>query len=115
MENEKPNRSGLFATSGTLTGIFAVIGASCCILPIIMVNLGVSSALVAHLGIFARLRPWFMALTICFVIGGFLYAFRGGRRPSRKTMIFLIFAGLLALGATVLPYYEGDIQRWLNL
>jgi len=68
MNNEKSNRSGLIATGGTLTGMFAVIGASCCILPIILVNLGVS-----------------------------------------------ILAGILAVGSTILPYYEGDIQRWLNL
>jgi mercuric ion transport protein len=115
MNNEKSNRSGLIATGGTLTGMFAVIGASCCILPIILVNLGVSSALVSHLGFFARYRPWFMALTICLVIGGFIYAYRGGRKPSRKVLVFLILAGILAVGSTILPYYEGDIQRWLNL
>ena len=115
MDNNKPNRSGLFATGGTLTGLFAVIGASCCILPIILVNLGVSSAIVSHLGFFARFRPWFMALTISLVIGGFIYAYRGGRRPSRKVLVFLILAGILAVGSTVLPYYEGNIQRWLNL
>jgi mercuric ion transport protein len=95
--------------------MFAVIGASCCILPIILVNLGVSSALVSHLGFFARYRPWFMALTICLVIGGFIYAYRGGRKPSRRVFVFLILAGILAVGSTILPYYEGDIQRWLNL
>jgi len=92
-----------------------MIGASCCILPIILVNLGMSSALVSHLGVVARLRPWFMVLTVCLVIGSFIFAYRGGRRPSRRTLSLLILAGALAVGATLLPYYEGDIQRWLNL
>lgn len=115
MDDEKQNRSGLFATGGTVTGVFAFVGASCCILPIMLVNLGVSSALVSHLGFFARFRPWFMALTILLVIGGFIYAYRGGRKPSRKVLIFLVLAAVLAVGSSILPYYEGDIQRWLNL
>lgn len=115
MDDEKQNRSGLFAAGGTVTGVFAFIGASCCILPIILVNLGVSSALVSHLGFFARFRPWLMVVTILLVIGGFIYAYRGGRKPSWKVLIFLVLAGILAVGATILPYYEGDIQRWLNL
>jgi len=82
MENKKPNKGGLFATGGTLTGIFAFIGASCCILPIILVNLGVSSALVSNLGFFARFRTWFMALTICLILGSFIYAYRSGRKPA---------------------------------
>lgn len=115
MENKKPNKGGLFATGGTLTGIFALIGASCCILPIILVNLGVSSALVSNLGFFARFRTWFMALTICLILGSFIYAYRSGRKPSKRVLVFLSFAGLLAVGSLILPYYEGDIQRWLNL
>jgi len=115
MGNEKPNRSGLFATGGTLTGVFAIVGASCCILPIILVNLGVSSALISHLGFVARFRSWFMALTICLVIGGFIYAYRGGRKPSRRILVFLVLAGILAIGSAILPYFEGDIQRWMNL
>jgi len=115
MDNKKPNKSGLFATGGTLTGLFAMIGASCCILPIMLVNLGVSSALVSHLGFFARYRTWFMALTICLIIGAFIYAYRSGRRPSRKALVFLSLAALLAIGSMILPYYEGDIQRWMKL
>lgn len=56
-----------------------------------------------------------MGLTLLLVIGGFFYAFRGERRPSRTTVGLLIFAVALAGGAIILPYYEGDIQRWLNL
>ncbi|MGJ8560255.1 MAG: mercuric transporter MerT family protein [Litorimonas sp.] len=115
MQNNKKNRSGLLATGGTVSGVFAVIGASCCILPIILVNLGLSSALVSHLGVVAQLRPWFMGLTLLLVAGGFFFAFRGAQRPSRKTIGGLIFATALAVGAIILPYYEGDIQRWLNL
>ncbi|MGB0906093.1 MAG: hypothetical protein ACPGVT_01270 [Maricaulaceae bacterium] len=92
-----------------------MIGASCCILPIILVNIGLSSALVSHLGVFARLRPWFIALSASQILAAFLYAFRSGQRPSKKNLSILIVAALLTICALVLPYYEGDIQRWLNL
>lgn len=113
--NEKQNRGGLFAMGGTLTGLFAFVGASCCILPIMLVNLGLSSALVSHLSFFARMRPLLLTLTTLLVIAGFIYAYRGGRKPTRKILMFLIIAGLLALASSILPYYEGGIQRWLDL
>lgn len=117
MDNKKSNKNkgGLFASGGTLTGLFAMIGASCCILPLMLVNLGVSSALVSHLGFFARYRTGFMALTICLIIGAFIYTYRSGRKPSRRVLVFLTLAAILAIGSMILPYYEGDLQRWLNL
>lgn len=115
MEKEIQNKSGWFAKGGVLAGVFAFIGASCCILPIILINLGLSSAIVSHLGFLARMRPWFLGLTIILIIAGFIYAFRGGKRPPRRILTFLILATLLAIGAYILPYFEGDLQRWLNL
>lgn len=109
------SKSRWFARGGVLTSLMSVIGASCCILPIFLVNIGLSSALVSHLGIFARLRPWFIALSVALIAAGFIYAFRSGRRPSKRTLIVLIVAILFTVSALVLPYYEGDIQRWLNL
>ena len=115
MDNLQEKRSGWFAKGGVLTSVFAIVGASCCILPIILVNLGVSSALVSHLGIFTRLRPWLIALSLALIVAGFVFTFRGGRRPNRRTLTVLIIATLLTLCALILPYYEGDLQRWLNL
>lgn len=115
MDNPQEKRSGWLAKGGVLTSVFAVVGASCCILPIILVNIGVSSALVSHLGIFVRLRPWLIALSIAFIIAAFIFTFRGGRRPNQRTLAVLIIAAVLTLCALMLPYYEGGIQRWLNL
>ena len=36
--------NGWLAGGGVLGGFFAFLGASCCVLPILLVNLGVSSA-----------------------------------------------------------------------
>lgn len=114
-KSSEKQKSGWFAKGGILASLFAVVGASCCILPIILINLGLSSALVSHLGFFARFRHWFMALSIMLIIGGIVYAYSGGRQPKRGTIVIFVLAAILTLGAYILPYYEGDLQRWLNL
>ena len=114
------NKSGLKSTdllagSGTITGIAAFIGASCCVLPIILVNIGFGSSIVGNLAFFASAKPIFMAATVAMIAIGFLTAFWGGRRPSHKVTVLLIVATFLAVGAYVLPFYEANILRWLNL
>jgi len=69
-KSSEKQKSGWFAKGGILASLFAVIGASCCILPIILINLGLSSALVSHLGFFARFRHWFILFTPILVGGG---------------------------------------------
>ena len=92
MEKEIQNKSGWFAKGGVLAGVFAFIGASCCILPIILINLGLSSAIVSHLGFLARMRPWFLGLTIILIIAGFIYAF-SRREASASSHIDLFDFG----------------------
>lgn len=111
-ENKK---NGWFAKGSVLASFFAMIGASCCILPIILINLGLSTALVSHLNFFARFRHWFIVLSLMLIIGGIYYAYSGGRRPTRRTPIILGLAAVLTLAAYALPYYEGDLQQWFNL
>jgi len=98
-KSSEKQRSGWFAKGGVLASLFAVVGASCCILPIILINLGLSSALVSHLGYFARFRHWFMALSIMLIIGGIVYAYSGGRRPKRRTLVIFVLAAILILAA----------------
>jgi mercuric ion transport protein len=107
--------SGKWAGGGIFASFFAFVGASCCVLPIILVNIGVSSSLVAHLGFFARYEPIFMGLAIAMIMAGFYYAFKNGRRPPRRILILLVLATLLVLSAYILPHYEGAILRNLNM
>jgi len=103
------------AGGGLLGGVFAFLGASCCVLPILLVNLGVSSALVANLGFFARYKTHFMIVATLLLAGAIMFAFRGGRRPRARFWISVVVAVLLLAGAWILPSYEGDLLRWLNL
>lgn len=101
------------AGSGLLTGIVSFIGASCCVLPIILINLGVSSALVSKLAVFARYQEWFQGSTIGLLIVAALLAFRAGR-PRKSALILLILGSAFALAAYVFPAYELEILEWLK-
>lgn len=105
---------GFIAGGSALSGLAAVIGASCCVLPILLVNLGASTAFVSNLTFFARYKPQFAAVTIILIAIGFAAAFWRGRRPGLATMIMLSLASFFALGAYLLPQYEPYILRWLN-
>jgi mercuric ion transport protein len=110
----KPRAGALFASGGIVTGLGALIGASCCVLPILLVQAGVSTALVAHLGVFARAKPYLLAVTAALVVAGSIAVFWGGRRPRPRVLILLGAAALLVLGSYAMPYYERDLLVWLR-
>ena len=103
------------AGGGLLGGAFAFLGASCCVLPILLVNLGVSSALVANLGFFARYKNAFMLFAALLLASAIVFALRGDRRPKAGFWISITVAVLLLAGAWILPSYEGELLQWLNL
>ena len=111
---EKKKSSSLLAGSGTIAGLFALIGASCCVLPLILVNIGVSTASVAKLAIFARAQPYFMGLSVLLIGAAFIASFWNGRRPSKKVLALLVISGLFVAAAYIMPFYEGQLLRWIN-
>lgn len=110
----RPKGAGWFAGGGVLAGFFAFLGASCCVLPIILVNLGLSGALVANLAILARFRVPIIGLALALVIASVALACRGGRRPRLRFWISAGVALLLAAAAWIIPHYEGALLQWLN-
>mgnify|MGYP000196769973 CR=1 FL=1 len=94
---------------GLLGSISAFIGASCCVLPIILFNLGVGSAAIAQLGFFARFRDEFLVASIGLIALGTFWAFRGGKRPSKSAFIMLALAVVFAVAAYALPFYEPEL------
>lgn len=110
----KPRSGALFASGGIITGLASLIGASCCVLPVLLVQAGVSTALVAHLGVFARAKPYLLAVTAVLVLAGFVAAFWGGRRPRPRVLILLVVAALLVLGAYAMPFYERELLDWVR-
>ena len=116
-EDEKtyaPMKGKIFAGGSALTGLAAFIGASCCVLPLILVNIGASTVLVSKLAFFARAQQYFMGAAVILLVAALITAFRNGRRPGLAVSISLVLTSTLILAAYLLPFYEGQLLRWIN-
>ncbi len=111
---EAPAPSSWLAGGSLFAGATALIGASCCVLPIVLVNLGLSGALVSNLAYFARAKDWVLGLSVLLIAGGVVLAAKRGRMSAR-TFVLLVAATVMVAAAYILPSYEGEILRWLNL
>ncbi len=109
-----PAPSGWLAGGSLFAGAAALIGASCCVLPIVLVNLGLSGALVSKLAYFARAKDWMLGLSVLLIAGGVVLAAKRGRMGAR-TFALLVAAAVMVAAAYVFPSYEDQILRWLNL
>lgn len=101
------------ASGGLISGVAAFIGASCCVLPLILVNMGLGGAWIASLAFFAVAKPYFLIASALFIALAFVVAYRGNRKPSTITMIILGSATGLTAIAYTMPWYEGRILRFL--
>ncbi|MED5549373.1 MAG: hypothetical protein VX529_08435 [Pseudomonadota bacterium] len=98
--------------SGAFGGFLAFIGASCCVVPILLVHLGVASGLVAKLGYVARWQEWFawggaglLALSLTLALS------RG--TPGRVFWIWWGVGVAFLTASIILPNYEMRLQFWL--
>jgi mercuric ion transport protein len=97
---------------GVFGSFLALIGASCCIVPILLVNLGVATSLVAKLAWLTRIQPVLFGISIIILIVAAVLALRRG---SARWMFWAWWSvGALFLILTMLlPLYEFQIQRAL--
>ena len=108
-----PQRAEWLAGGSLIAGASALIGASCCVLPIVLLNLGIGGALVSNLQHFARAKGWVLGVSVLLIIGGVILAARRGRmKPS--TFALLLLATIMVAAAYILPSYEGEVLRWLS-
>lgn len=108
------NASGVLPGGGILAGVGALIGASCCVLPLLLAQIGVSTVVVAHLAWFAQAKPYLLGLTAVLILIGFITAFWGGRRPRPLVLVALVGAAVLVAGAIAMPHYERQLLDWMN-
>jgi mercuric ion transport protein len=87
----------------------AVLGASCCVLPLVLANLGIGSALFGSLGFFVSARPWLLGAAVALIALAAAVAFRSGRRPSAWTAAVLGVAVLFVAASLALPHVEGRL------
>lgn len=109
INRQQSSRFNWLANSSLLGAIVAFVGASCCVLPLILFNLGVSSAVIGQLRFFARFREEFLITSVFLIVAGVLFAFRRGRRPSKGTTFSLGLAVVFVGAAYLIPIYEGDL------
>lgn len=101
------------ARAGTFAGLFALIGSSCCFLPVLLVNLGVSVGLVERLGFFARHRTLMLWVSAALLVIATIIIFRNGR-PRRSVLIWLALGVIFVAVAYILPNYERELLAWSN-
>jgi mercuric ion transport protein len=106
--------SKLAAGGGLGSAIAGLIGASCCVLPIILFNMGVGSAIIGNLIFFADKTEYFLIGALLFIAVGVIASFWGDRNPGRRAFIMFVLSALIVLFAYILPGFEGDILRLLG-
>jgi len=84
------------------------------VLPILLVNLGVSSALVANLAVFSRYQDGLMIAGAVLLAGAILLALRGARPPRARFWVSVGATIVLLAGAWILPAFEGELLAWIR-
>lgn len=109
LEVLKKKKERLLASGGFLGAISAFIGASCCVLPLLLFQAGVSSAAIAQLGFFARYRGEFLVGSLLLVIAGIIASFWSGKKPRLRTLVTFAFAIVFIILAYNIPYHEREL------
>jgi|TARA_R110000851_G_C13088674_1_gene566638 mercuric ion transport protein len=105
----------LAAGGGLASAIAGLIGASCCVLPIILFKIGVGSAVIGNLIFFADKTEYFLIGALLFITPGVIVSFWGGRRPGKRAILMFGLSAFIVLLAYILPSFEGDILRLLGI
>jgi mercuric ion transport protein len=110
-------RSGADGTASLLShlglgaSIAALIGASCCALPLVLASLGLAGAWIANLGILIVYRPYITGIALAVIAAGWAIALR--RRAPGRTFLVLGLSTAVVLAALVVTEYEPQINRYL--
>ena len=111
--NRNPQRlSPLLSSGGALGGFFAFLGASCCVIPILLVQAGVATGLVARLAWFARWQSEFFWSAAGLLAVAVIWAVWRGR-PGRSFWVWWVIGAAFLAAALILPRYEIQLQTWL--
>ena len=101
----------LLSQAGLIAAIAALIGASCCALPLALAWAGLAGVWIANLGIFVVYRPYITGAAL--VVIGLGWAIALKRKASRRTLAVLGLASVLMVIAVVVARYEQDLARSL--
>jgi mercuric ion transport protein len=104
-------RVGVVSQVGLIAALAALVGASCCALPLALAWVGLAGAWIANLGIFVVYGPYVTAFATIIIAVGWATAL--WRRASVRTFIVLAVASALVLAALFISHYETDLTRYL--
>jgi mercuric ion transport protein len=96
---------------GLAAAAAALIGASCCALPLALASLGLAGAWIANLGVFVVYRPYITTVALIIVLIGWTIAVR--RPAPARTFAILGIATAVTLTAVLVAQYEPEINRYL--
>ena len=107
----EPRHIGLLSQLGLVAAVAALVGASCCALPLALAWLGLAGAWIANLGIFVSYRPYITATAVVLIAVGWVIA--GRRRAANRTFVVLALATVLVGGVILVSSYEAELTRYL--
>lgn len=102
---------GIVSQVGLIAAIAALVGASCCALPLALAWLGLAGAWIANLEIFVVYRPYVTTFAIIVIALGWVIALR--RRASLRTLVVLGIASVFVGAALLIAHYETELTRHL--
>lgn len=109
--NGAKRQANLLSHVGLVAALAALVGASCCALPLVLASLGLAGAWIANLGIFVVYRPYIIAVALVVIAVGWAIALR--RQSSRGTFLVLSSGTVIVLAALAVAHYEPEITRYL--
>ena len=117
MKTRDEGRSGWLAAGGI---VGAVLASSCCVIPLVLVMLGVSGAWIGSLTALAPYEPYFVGVTLAFLAGGFWHVYfrkkpdcADGRYCARPESSIVTKSALW--GGTILIVMALTMQWWAPL
>ena len=96
---------------GLAAAVAALVGASCCALPLALASFGLAGAWIANLGVFVVHRPYITMVALSILLIGWTIAVQ--RQAPARTFVILAIATAVTLAAVVVAQYESEINRYL--
>lgn len=104
-------QASLLSHVGLVAAFAALVGASCCALPLVFASLGLAGAWIANLGIFVVYRPYITVVALIVIAAGWAIALR--RKTYGRTFLVLSLATVIVLAALAVAHYEPEVTRYL--
>ena len=103
--------SATAAGLGLVAGLGALVGASCCVLPLLLAITGVGGSWVAGIGALTPYQPYLLGMAALCVGIGWIIALR--RQARMRVVVMLGLATVLVIGSVLTAIYERPLTEYL--